>query len=60
MSSRDALIAATKGGPDLLGISSETGTREPRKSADGPGQADPDERLKKPAGRESRRPFLPP
>jgi imidazolonepropionase-like amidohydrolase len=34
MSPRDALIAATKGGPDLMGISSETGTLEPGKSAD--------------------------
>jgi imidazolonepropionase-like amidohydrolase len=34
MSPRDALIAATKGGPDLLGISQETGTLEPGKSAD--------------------------
>jgi imidazolonepropionase-like amidohydrolase len=34
MSPRDALIAATKGGPDLLGISSETGTLDPGKSAD--------------------------
>ena len=34
MSPRDALIAATKGGPVLLGISNETGTLEPGKSAD--------------------------
>ena len=34
MSPRDALIAATKGGPDLLGIASETGTLDPGKSAD--------------------------
>ena len=34
MSPRDALIAATKGGPDLLGISQETGTLDPGKSAD--------------------------
>ena len=31
---RDALIAATKGGPDLLDISNETGTLDPGKSAD--------------------------
>ena len=30
----DALIAATKGGPDLMGLSSETGTLDPGKSAD--------------------------
>lgn len=34
MTPRDALIAATKGGPDLLDISSETGTLDPGKSAD--------------------------
>jgi len=34
MSPRDALIAATKGGPDLLGIASQTGTLDPGKSAD--------------------------
>jgi imidazolonepropionase-like amidohydrolase len=34
MTPRDALIAATKGGPDLLGISNETGTLVPGKSAD--------------------------
>ena len=34
MSPRDALIAATKGGPDLLGISNDTGTLDPGKSAD--------------------------
>ena len=34
MSPRDALIAATKGGPDLLGVANETGTLEPGKSAD--------------------------
>ena len=34
MTPRDALIAATKGGADLLGISSETGTLDPGKSAD--------------------------
>lgn len=34
MTPRDALIAATKGGPDLMGLSSETGTLEAGKSAD--------------------------
>jgi imidazolonepropionase-like amidohydrolase len=34
MSPRDALIAATKGGPDLLGVAGETGTLNPGKSAD--------------------------
>jgi imidazolonepropionase-like amidohydrolase len=34
MSPRDALVAATKGGPDLMGLSSETGTLDPGKSAD--------------------------
>jgi imidazolonepropionase-like amidohydrolase len=34
MSPRDALIAATKGGPNLLGIAGETGTLDPGKSAD--------------------------
>ncbi|WP_037498466.1 metal-dependent hydrolase family protein [Sphingomonas jaspsi] len=34
MTPRDALIAATKGGPDLMGLSGETGTLEPGKSAD--------------------------
>jgi imidazolonepropionase-like amidohydrolase len=34
MSPRDALIAATKGGPDLMALSSETGTLDPGKSAD--------------------------
>jgi len=34
MSPRDALIAATKGGPDLMGVSAETGTLDPGKSAD--------------------------
>ena len=34
MTPRDALIAATKGGPELMGISNETGTLEPGKSAD--------------------------
>ena len=34
MSPRDALIAATKGGPDLLGIANDTGTLDPGKSAD--------------------------
>jgi imidazolonepropionase-like amidohydrolase len=34
MSPRDALIAATRGGADLLGIANETGTLEAGKSAD--------------------------
>ncbi|MEO8453584.1 MAG: amidohydrolase family protein [Sphingomicrobium sp.] len=34
MSPRDALIAATKGGPDLLGIAGETGTLGPGRAAD--------------------------
>jgi len=34
MTPRDALIAATKGGPDLMNLSSETGTLEPGKAAD--------------------------
>ena len=34
MSPRDALIAATKGGPALMGLSAETGTLDPGKSAD--------------------------
>jgi imidazolonepropionase-like amidohydrolase len=34
MTPRDALIAATKGGPELMGLSSETGTLDPGKSAD--------------------------
>jgi imidazolonepropionase-like amidohydrolase len=34
MTPRDALIAATKGGPDLLGIANETGTLDAGKSAD--------------------------
>jgi imidazolonepropionase-like amidohydrolase len=34
MSPRDALIAATKGGPDLMGLSNQTGTLDPGKSAD--------------------------
>ena len=34
MTPRDALIAATKGGPDLMGLSNETGTLDPGKSAD--------------------------
>jgi imidazolonepropionase-like amidohydrolase len=34
MSPRDALIAATKGGPDLMNLASETGTLDPGKSAD--------------------------
>ncbi|WP_010218499.1 metal-dependent hydrolase family protein [Sphingomonas sp. PAMC 26621] len=34
MTPRDALIAATKGGADLLGLARETGTLEPGKAAD--------------------------
>ena len=34
MSPRDALIAATKGGPALMELSNETGTLDPGKSAD--------------------------
>ncbi|WP_028968731.1 metal-dependent hydrolase family protein [Sphingomonas sp. URHD0057] len=34
MTPRDALVAATKGGPDLMGLSNETGTLDPGKSAD--------------------------
>ena len=34
MTPRDALIAATKGGPALMGLSAETGTLDPGKSAD--------------------------
>jgi len=34
MTARDALIAATKGGPELMGISNQTGTLDPGKSAD--------------------------
>jgi len=34
MTPRDALIAATKGGPDLMDLSVETGTLDPGKSAD--------------------------
>jgi imidazolonepropionase-like amidohydrolase len=34
MTPRDALIAATKGGPDLIGVAGETGTLDPGKSAD--------------------------
>ena len=34
MTARDALIAATKGGPELMGLSSQTGTLDPGKSAD--------------------------
>jgi imidazolonepropionase-like amidohydrolase len=34
MTPRDALIAATKGGADLLNLASETGTLDPGKSAD--------------------------
>jgi len=34
MTPRDALIAATKGGPDLMDLAAETGTLDPGKSAD--------------------------
>jgi imidazolonepropionase-like amidohydrolase len=34
MTARDALIAATKGGPELMGISNQAGTLDPGKSAD--------------------------
>jgi imidazolonepropionase-like amidohydrolase len=34
MTPRDALVAATKGGADLLNLASETGTLDPGKSAD--------------------------
>jgi imidazolonepropionase-like amidohydrolase len=34
MSPRDALIAATKGGPELMNLANETGTLDPGKSAD--------------------------
>ena len=34
MTPRDALVAATKGGADLLGIAADTGTLDPGKSAD--------------------------
>jgi imidazolonepropionase-like amidohydrolase len=34
MTPRDALIAATKGGADLLNLAGETGTLDPGKSAD--------------------------
>jgi len=34
MSPRDAIVAATKGGPELMGLSSETGTLDVGKSAD--------------------------
>jgi imidazolonepropionase-like amidohydrolase len=34
MTPRDALIAATQGGPDLMNLSTETGTLDPGKSAD--------------------------
>jgi imidazolonepropionase-like amidohydrolase len=34
MAPRDALIAATKGGPELMGLSNLTGTLDPGKSAD--------------------------
>ena len=34
MTPRDALVAATKGGPDLMGLAGETGTLDPGKAAD--------------------------
>jgi imidazolonepropionase-like amidohydrolase len=34
MTPRDALVAATRGGADLMGLSAETGTLDPGKSAD--------------------------
>jgi imidazolonepropionase-like amidohydrolase len=34
MTPRDALIAATKGGPELMNLSAETGSLDPGKSAD--------------------------
>ncbi len=34
MTPRDALVAATKGGPDLMGLATETGTLDPGKAAD--------------------------